>query len=238
MKLSSLATRREITLAILVVVLLGLTGSSSQVPAGFLPQNPPAPTAPTSPSPATVPEPTPAPKAKPGPPKPALPQIPVANAAPRPPSKLDTRAFPARLDSKDLAFSMPVRPVGVDKDGAMAVPETVKEVGWYRFSSHPSSRTGTTVLAAHVDTRAEGLGPFVELHDAKKGQTVTLVDAAGREFTYRIADVAWLAKKEIDWGRVFDRDGPTRLVMITCGGAYDQDDGYRDNVLVTAFPMS
>ena len=35
---------------------------------------------------------------------------------------------------------------------------------------------------------------------------------------------------------LFDRDGPPRLVVLTCGGAYDARNGYRDNVVVIAEP--
>ena len=160
------------------------------------------------------------------------------SAAPRRPAKVDTSVFPAKLTSKDLDLSVAVTPVGVTKDGEMELPETVKQVGWYRFGALPSSSAGTTVLAAHVDTRAEGLGPFSHLREAKKGDEVTIVDEAGRERRYRVAAVTSLAKKKIDWDQVFDRRGNPRLVMVTCGGAYDQDSGYRDNVLVTAFPAS
>lgn len=240
MKPSRLATRREITLAILVVVLLGLTGSSSQVPAELLPQNPSAPMAgpATSPTTPAASKPSPVRRTNAAPPKSVLPKIPVVDAAPKRPPKIDTSVFPAKLASRDLGISLPVKAVGVTKDGAMEVPDTVQEVGWYRFSSNSSSRVGTIVLASHVDTRKEGLGQFVQLHDAKKGQKVTLVDGSGRKSEYRIAEVAWQDKTKVDWDRVFDRAGSPRLVMITCGGAYDQDDGYRDNVLVTAFPVS
>ena len=141
------------------------------------------------------------------------------------------------LTSRDLDLSLPVTPVGVTDDGEMELPETVTEVGWYRFGPNPSSPTGTTVLAAHVDTRAEGLGPFSRLRETKKGDVVTIIDGAGRKHGYRVAAVASEAKKKIDWNEVFDRGGHPRLVLITCGGAYDRGSGYRDNVLVTAFPL-
>ncbi len=116
------------------------------------------------------------------------------------------------------------------------MPGTVTEVGWYRFGANPSWRTGTTVLASHVDTRAEGLGPFARLSDVKQGAEVTVTDRSGDRFRYRVAKVTWMDKSKVPWPQVFDERGHPRLVMITCGGAYDQGSGYRDNVLVTAFP--
>ena len=133
---------------------------------------------------------------------------------------------------------MPVKPVGVTKKGEMELPETNTEVGWYRFGANPSSRTGTTVLAAHVDTRAEGVGPFVLLRQIKVDAAVTVTDESGDRREYRVAKVQQVDKEKIDWNQVFDEVGHPRLVMITCGGAYDRESGYRDNVLVTAFPVA
>lgn len=250
MRLRSLATSREITLAALAVALLALTGSTSQVPTDPLAPIPSAPGSPTvaappaaGPTAAPRAAPTAAPKAGTKPrtarkPAPAPgPRVPVVDASPKR-AVVDERVFPGRLASRDLDLDLPVRPVGVTENGEMELPDTVDTVGWYRFGAHPAARTGTTVLAAHVDTRAEGLGPFARLRDAHEGDEITVVDRAGRESRYRVADVRSLAKKRIDWQQVFDRGGNPRLVLITCGGAYDQDSGYRDNVLVTAFPLT
>ena len=51
-------------------------------------------------------------------------------------------------------------PVGVADDGMMELPETRRQVGWYEFGARPADRAGNTVLAGHVDTTAEGLGPL------------------------------------------------------------------------------
>ena len=253
MRLRSLATSRELTLATLVVLLLGLTGSASALPgdpetAQLLPQLPSTSAPPASSSDPTStasrtapPRPTTAPRpgaaTRPTPRAGDL-RIPIVDAAPRRPVKVDTKVFPASLESRDLDLSLPVEPVGVTDDGEMDLPDTVARVGWYRFGPYPAAPAGTTVLAAHVDTRDEGLGPFARLQEAKKGDEVTVLDRAGRRHQYRVAGVTSQAKKKIDWNQVFDRRGHTRLVLITCGGAYDQGSGYQDNVLVTAFPLS
>ena len=55
---------------------------------------------------------------------------------------------------------------------------------------------------------------------------------------YRVVDVRRIAKTRVPLGEVFRRSGQERVVLITCGGRYDRDTGYRDNVLVTAEPVS
>ena len=43
-----------------------------------------------------------------------------------------------------------------------------------------------------------------------------------------------IPKSKVPLDRIFDRAGPSRLAVLTCGGAYDQGSGYRDNVVVLA----
>ena len=68
----------------------------------------------------------------------------------------------------------------------MELPDTVRRAGWYRYSALPGSRVGSTVIAAHVDTRAEGLGPFAGLADLRKGDRIVVSDRSGTEHGYRV----------------------------------------------------
>jgi hypothetical protein len=242
--MSRLVTSRELTLSLVLLALLGLTGSAGRVPADALPQTPPGPT--QSRGLAAVPTPRPVrdspvptkPVAKSSPKVVPVPRVPIVGTAPRRPAPVRTNDHPAKLTVEGLDLALPVKAVGVTKKGEMEVPETIKEVGWYRFGAHPSSRTGTTVLAAHVDTRREGLGPFARLQEAKAGTRVVVTDSDGDRHPYKVADVTSMDKAKVPWRQVFAEGGHPRLVLITCGGAYDQESGYRDNVLVTAFPDS
>ena len=141
---------------------------------------------------------------------------------------------PERVAIDGVGISLPVRPVGVEDDGSMELPRTVSRAGWYEFGARPADAQGTTVLAAHVDTRREGLGPFARLREAKEGSTITVADRSGDEHIYRVVDLMRVPKSRAPLDQVFDRSGPARLAVLTCGGAYDQDSGYRDNVIVLA----
>jgi len=184
----------------------------------------PAQPAPEKPVPS-VPEPDPA----------SLPDIRVVDAAPRS-ERSSKAAQPVRMRIAAVDLDVGVRPTGVAKDGSMELPDTVRRAGWYRFGATPSERSGTTVIAAHVDTRSEGLGPFARLTSARRGDRIIVTDRSGDEHAYRL-----LSRRQIDRTRLpvddlFDRDGPPRLVVLTCGGAYDARSGYRDNVVVIAEP--
>ena len=117
----------------------------------------------------------------------------------------------------------------------MELPETVSQAGWYEFGARPADRGGITVLAAHVDTREEGLGQFARLREARQGSIVMVTDRGGDRYEYRVVQVTRIAKSKVPWDGIFDRAGPSRLAIVTCGGEYDRDRGsYRDNVIVLA----
>lgn len=143
---------------------------------------------------------------------------------------------PVRLQVDAVGIDVPVAATGVARDGSMALPDTVRRAGWYRYSALPGAVTGTTVVAAHVDTAREGLGPFAALADARHGDRVVVVDRAGDRHGYRITSRRHVPRNRLPVADLFDTAGAPRLVLITCGGAYDSRNGYHDNVVVLAEP--
>ena len=128
---------------------------------------------------------------------------------------------------------MVVRPQGVDQLGAMAVPETVSVAGWYQYGSGPTDPHGATVLAAHVDSRTEGVGPFVRLVSAQIGDQV-LVWVGAQRLTYRVSQVARVDKAALDDDGLFSLTGAPRLHLVTCTGTYIRGTGYQQNLVVVA----
>ena len=181
-------------------------------------------------SPTTLPSATPTPPSTPAVPVPTV-QATLGPAAEPGPA-------PVRFAAGEVGIDLPVRPYGVDDEGFMRLPTTVDEVAWYAYSARPGDRAGTTVLAAHVDTAAEGLGPFARLPELDEGDELRVVDAEERARRYVVTAVEKVAKAEVPLDRVFRRDGDPALVVITCGGSFDRGRGYSDNVVVTARPRS
>jgi len=146
---------------------------------------------------------------------------------------------PVKVVVDALDVDMEVEALGVAADGTMALPDTGLRAAWYRYGSAPASPGGVTLLAAHADTRSTGLGPFARLVDAEVGSAVVVTDENGEDFTYTVTDRAQVAKSEIALDDLFSREGPRRLVLVTCGGVFDRSTGhYVDNVVVTALPAS
>jgi LPXTG-site transpeptidase (sortase) family protein len=189
---------------------------------------PPAPTVATTP---TAPEPTPTRPERPS----RAADVPVRPAVAEPSAEV---AVPTRVDVADLDVTIAVEPVGVADDGQMVIPPDANVAGWYEFGPPPGSESGTSVIAAHVDSIASGgLGPFARLADLEPGGQVSTTDADGRTTTFDVVSVEMVAKSDITWHDVFTREGDPRLVLITCGGSWDSAAAhYSDNVLVTAVP--
>lgn len=145
---------------------------------------------------------------------------------------------PQRLRIPAIGVDAPVGPVGVEPDGQMTVPTDVAEIGWYRHGPVPGA-TGSAVLAGHVDSRTQGRGAFFSLDRLAPGDEVEVTDAAGDTTTWVVTGRQTIDKDVLPLEEVFRRDGPARLVLVTCGGDFDGSArSYRSNVVVTAEPRS
>ncbi len=143
---------------------------------------------------------------------------------------------PTRIRIPSLGAVLGIDPMGLDRDGAMALPESPSRAGWYRFGPTPGEGAGATVVAAHIDSRAEGAGPFAGLRTLDKGDVIEVV--AGRTIRYRVTDVLRIDKGELDLDSVFSRTGPERLHVVSCGGPFNRvTRHYEDNIVVIAVPV-
>ncbi len=144
---------------------------------------------------------------------------------------------PTRVRLDSVGIDAPVRPVGVQSDGQMQLPDDPKVLGWYRFGEAPASGRGATVLAGHLDSLRYGIGPLVRLRDLSLGDTFSVTLGDGITEEYVVQQVRRFDRQGLP-DQLFARTGRERLHLITCGGAYDRDNGgYQQNLVVTAFPV-
>lgn len=143
---------------------------------------------------------------------------------------------PVRLQVGAVGIDIPVDAVGVQTNGEMQIPESIDRAGWYQYGSDPESPTGTTVIAAHVDSYTDGIGPFAYLKTLQGGEAVVVTANDGTEHPYTVTSVVTVPRDQLPSDDVFDRDGVPRLILITCGGQYG-DGAYTDNVIVVATPQ-
>ncbi|MCS5723549.1 class F sortase [Herbiconiux sp. CPCC 203407] len=188
---------------------------------------------------ASTPSSSPTPSAPPDvPPAPApAPSVPLSDASLGAAATAPT-VPPVRVEVPSLGIDISIAAESVDDTGALALPENPDVASWYRWGPSPWNPEGATVIASHVDSLEYGLGQFARLPDATAGTRISVTAADGRVADFEVQHVDLAEKDGIDWGQVFDREGPARLVLITCGGEFDYDTGhYRSNVIVTAVPV-
>ena len=151
----------------------------------------------------------------------------------------ESELAPVQLELPTLGIALPVDPVGIEPDGQMEIPPHAERAGWYRYGPHPGADQGTAVIAAHVDSVASaGLGPFAKLKDLATGDEATVALADGRVVRFAVEEVTSLPKGEVIWPEVFDREGPARLVLVTCGGTWNPEvRHYSNNVIVSLTPV-
>jgi hypothetical protein len=134
--------------------------------------------------------------------------------------------------------TVPVRAVGTTYDGLLAVPADVDLAGWWRGGARVGDPFGSTLVAAHVDSRVEGLGPFAELLTLPRGAPVVLVSAGLRQ-EFEVTSRRLVPQGSLGgdtW--IFDASGERRLTLVTCAPPYDAArGGYQNLAVVTARPL-
>nr|WP_246406558.1 class F sortase [Modestobacter versicolor] len=165
----------------------------------------------------------------------ALPQVAARPATPPP---VVTAVPPVRLEVPGAGIDAPLDPVGVEPDGAMTLPEDVGRAGWYRYGPVPGATEGTAVLAGHVDDEEQGLGELAPLRGVEPGAEVRVTDAAGVVTRWQVVGREVIEKQAVPLDQLFQRTGPPRLVLVTCGGDFLPElRSYQDNVVVVAEPL-
>ena len=160
----------------------------------------------------------------------------VGDATYEPEAHAAASSPPVRLTIDDIGVDeAPVAGVGVLPDGRFEVPDA-RVVGWYRFGPGPLD-AGTSVLAAHLNYDGVN-GVFRRLADVDVGAEVVVALADGDAARYRVTEVRLIDKNLLPPDEIWKRQGPRRLVLITCGGRYDASRrSYDDNVVVFADPV-
>jgi hypothetical protein len=131
---------------------------------------------------------------------------------------------------------MPIVPTTVDDAGLMALPERPNKIGWYSYGPRPGAKSGSAVLAGHIDSRRYGIGPLAGLRRLSPGDEIVVRTATG-PISFEVRSVRMIGKRALPVSELFDRAGPPRLRIVSCGGAYlPARGGYQDNLVVTAVP--
>jgi hypothetical protein len=133
---------------------------------------------------------------------------------------------------------VPVSTVGTTPTGTLAVPDDIDVAGWWRGGSRLGDPFGSVLVAAHVDSHTQGLGPFAELLTVTAGSRVRL-ESAGLRQTFEVRSRRLVPQGSlVDDSWIFGASGDLRLTLVTCAPPYDASrGGYQNLAVVTARPL-
>jgi hypothetical protein len=146
--------------------------------------------------------------------------------------------IPVLLRISELGIKAAIVPEVIDiEKGILGMPGNIRRLGWWRDGMAPMARSGTILIAGHYDFATAGRGAFYSLPHARRGERIHITTADGSVHTYRVVTTHSYPKNALPL-TVFDRRGPPRLVLVTCGGRFDSTTKhFLDNIVVTAVPV-
>jgi sortase (surface protein transpeptidase) len=145
---------------------------------------------------------------------------------------------PVMLALPSVGVMAPVIAVGVS-EGNLQVPDDPAQVGWWTSSAEAGADTGSVIIDGHVDTASGGPGALYRMGIGKLqlGDSVVVTTVLGRKISYQIYAQSVYLKAAGLPADIFAASREPRLVLITCGGAFDSAGRtYADNVVVFARP--
>ncbi len=156
----------------------------------------------------------------------------------RPPAR---EREPTHLSIPDLGIDTDVYRTWMDGSGSIVVPDDVLVTGWFDGSRRLDALYGSTVIVGHRDSATQGSGALFAIEELPRGAAITVTDRSGNEHDFAVESVELIDKQSLpqEAPRIFTHRGPYRLVLITCGGAFDESArSYESNVVITALPAS
>jgi hypothetical protein len=159
-------------------------------------------------------------------------ELPQGSAPPRRhvPGSGRRPGIPRHITITAAGSTGPVDRMGV-ANGRLRVPPPGR-AGWFAAGPRPGE-IGRAVIVSHVDSK-EGPALFYSLLQQPRGSRITVKDSRGVTRRFAVVRRRQIEKSHFPRGSVY---GPSRrrmLVLVTCGGPFSPDTGYRDNVILYA----
>lgn len=148
------------------------------------------------------------------------------------------QAQPPRSLTLPSGRTVAIRDAGTTPAGLLAVPADIAVAGWWEGGARLGDPFGSVLVAAHVDSRTQGLGPFAELLEVERGARL-LLESAGLRQAFEVRSRRLVPQGSlVDDSWLFDASGPARLTLVTCAPPYvAARGGYQNLAVVTALPL-
>lgn len=124
-----------------------------------------------------------------------------------------------------------IQKVGIDQNGAVAVPGNVHMAGWFIGESVPGE-PGLSIVDGHVQGRYQP-GIFKNLGELRLGDRFTIEFGDRSAKSFEVVSVTSYPTDEAA-KHLFHKDGsiPSQLNLITCSGSYNRADRQYDQRLL------
>lgn len=133
---------------------------------------------------------------------------------------LSANESPIRLEIPVINVDSTIEYVGIDKDGAMGVPQGPSNVAWYNLGPRPGE-VGSAVIDGHYGFKNGIPAVFDNLYKIKIGDKVNVLDNKGVITTFIVRKIAKY-DPSADATQVFtSTDGKAHLNLITCTGTWN-----------------
>lgn len=102
-------------------------------------------------------------------------------------------------------------------DGTPGLPPPAEPSPAATRAPTPRPSPPAPTATVHVDSRTQGLGAFHRLVDLSVEDDVVVVDDDGDRQAWTVTGRRLVDKDDLAPADLFRRDGPARLVLVTCG---------------------
>lgn len=143
----------------------------------------------------------------------------------------------ASRPARPTAISIPSVGIEAEIAGVDGTPDGIRvpapeNAGWYRQGPRPGE-SGRAIVIGHLDS-LEGPAVFATLVDADPGAAIEVIDRDGEEHRYEVTEILDVPKSDYPADLVYGSTDRPELVLITCGGRFDSETGYEENLVVVA----
>jgi sortase (surface protein transpeptidase) len=145
-----------------------------------------------------------------------------------------TEAMPTKLTIPKLNIETTFEePLGLASDGAIEIPDSYTQVGWYEHGPTPGEY-GPAVILGHVDS-VSGPAVFFSLGQLEAGDDITIDRADGRVAHFKVEKLERYEQTAFPTAKVYGDIDHAGLRLITCSGFFKKgEQRYTHNLVVYA----
>ena len=135
--------------------------------------------------------------------------------------EIDRGELPTRLKIPSIGVDAPIEYVGLTPDGAMDMPKSELNVGWFNLGQRPGEN-GSAVIAGHFGMVNKRPQVFNDLHKLRKDDKIYIEDGTGENINFVVREIQRYGKDEDSSDAFGFGDGKAHLNIITCVGVWNK----------------